>query len=175
MPKRISIADHLSLEELSVRYKKARCPVERSHYQIIWLLAGGKKTEEVSAITGYSRSWIYELVWGYNRVGPETLGDKRHDHPGAEPLLTTDQLLSLVEALRSQPPVGVRWNGVMVADWMRDVLGRSISRQRGWEYLRLGRELIRRGEIPKPKEGKRERERLGDRSVRPRRVKVATN
>lgn len=27
--------------------------------------------------TGYSRSWMYELVWGYNRIGPETLGDQR--------------------------------------------------------------------------------------------------
>ncbi|NEN97087.1 MAG: hypothetical protein F6K50_16580 [Moorea sp. SIO3I7] len=28
-------------------------------------------------VTGYKRSWIYELVWGYNRIGPLTLGDGR--------------------------------------------------------------------------------------------------
>ena len=43
---------------------------------------------EVVAVTGYSRSWIYELVWGYNRIGPETLGDQRSSNQGSsEPLL----------------------------------------------------------------------------------------
>jgi hypothetical protein len=72
MPKRITIARHLSLNELENRYRQAKDPVERSHYQIIWLLASGRPTEEVAAITSYSRNWIYELVWGYNRVGPKT-------------------------------------------------------------------------------------------------------
>ena len=64
MPRRITIAPHLSLEELENRYRQAKDPVERSHYQIIWLLAQGRQTEEVAAVMGYSRSWIYELVWG---------------------------------------------------------------------------------------------------------------
>jgi len=80
MPKRITIAPHLSQEELESRYRQAKDPIERSHYQIIWLLACGRPTEEVAAITSYSRHWIYELVWGYNRVGPETLGDGRHQN-----------------------------------------------------------------------------------------------
>jgi len=30
------------------------------------------------AVTGYySRGWIYELVWGYNHLGPESLGDQQ--------------------------------------------------------------------------------------------------
>lgn len=83
MPKRITIAPHLSLDELESCYRQAKDPVERSHYQIIWLLACGRPTEEVAAITSYSRNWIYELVWGYNRVvvGPETLGDSRPSVP----------------------------------------------------------------------------------------------
>jgi predicted DNA-binding transcriptional regulator AlpA len=28
----------------------------------------GKTTAEVMAVTGYSRGWIYELVWGYNHL-----------------------------------------------------------------------------------------------------------
>jgi len=52
MPKRITIAPHLSQEELESRYRHAKDPVERSHYQIIWLLACGRPTEEVAAITG---------------------------------------------------------------------------------------------------------------------------
>jgi transposase len=85
MPKRIEIAAHLSLEQLEQCYRQAKDAVERSHYQIIWLLAQGKRTEEVAELTRYSRSWIYELVWGYNRIGPDSLGDKRHQNPGAQP------------------------------------------------------------------------------------------
>ncbi len=72
MPKRIQIESHLSTEELKKRYRNSSEPRERSHYQIIWLLAEGKPTEQVSEITGYSRSWIYEIVWGYNRLGVES-------------------------------------------------------------------------------------------------------
>jgi len=75
MPKRITIQQHLNLDELETRYRQAKEPIERSHYKIIWLLANGRPTEEVAAVTGYSRNWIYELVWGYNRIGPESLGD----------------------------------------------------------------------------------------------------
>ena len=81
MPKRIIITPHLSIEELEQFYRQAKEPIERSHYQIIWLLAQGKTTKEVAAVTGYSRSWIYELVWGYNGLGPKTLGDGRHNNP----------------------------------------------------------------------------------------------
>jgi transposase len=137
MPKRIIIEPHLTHEELEARYRRAKDSVERSHYQIIWLLAQGRPSEEVASITGYSRSWIYELVWGYNRVGPETLGDKRHDLPGAEPLLNEEQQQLLHQAIQSPPEEGGRWNGTKVASWMSQQLGRPINRQRGWEYLKL--------------------------------------
>ncbi len=136
MPRRITIQPCLSLDELETRYRQAKDPVERSHYQIIWLLAQGRPSEEVASITGYSRSWIYELVWGYNRIGPDTLGDKRHEHPGAEPLLDESQQALLRQVLQSPPIDGGRWNGAKVADWMSQQLGRTVSRQRGWEYLK---------------------------------------
>jgi transposase len=137
MPKRITIEPHLTLEELEARYRRAKDSVERSHYQIIWLLSQGRPSEEVASITGYSRSWIYELVWGYNRVGPDTLGDKRHDLPGAEPLLNEEQQQLLRQVVQAPPPNGGRWNGTKVANWMSEQLGRPINRQRGWEYLKL--------------------------------------
>ena len=80
MAKRVQIAPHLTVEELEQRYRQASDGVERSHYQILWLLSQGRTTAEVAQITSYSRSWIYELVWGYNRLGPESLGDKRQQN-----------------------------------------------------------------------------------------------
>ena len=62
MLKRISIDPHLSLTELEQRYRQAKDAMEKSHYQIIWLLASGRSSQEVSQITSYSLTWIYELV-----------------------------------------------------------------------------------------------------------------
>ncbi len=136
MPKRISIESHLSLEELQVRFREAKDPILAHHYQIIWLLAQGKTTTEVMKITSYSRSWIYELVWGYNRIGPESLGDHRSHNQDHDPLLNDVQQAQLWQVLQQPPPDGGLWNGRKVADWMSELLGRKVSRQRGWEYLK---------------------------------------
>ena len=58
MPKRIEIAPHLSVTELQAKYRAAKNSVTRSQYQIIWLLASGKKTEEVAIATGYTVEWV---------------------------------------------------------------------------------------------------------------------
>lgn len=112
MPRRITIEPHLSLEELERGYRQAKEPIKRTHYQIIWLLAKGTRTEEVVAATGYSRSWMYELVWGYNRIGPETLGDQRRSNQGSsKPLLDDVQQALLWQALALPPAEGGQWNG----------------------------------------------------------------
>jgi len=62
MPKRISVQPDFGLDELEARYRQAIDPVEACHYQIIWLLAQGRPTDEVAVVTGYSRSWIYNSM-----------------------------------------------------------------------------------------------------------------
>lgn len=67
---------HVNISELEQFYRQAKNAIESRHYQIIWLLAQGKKTAEVEEITGYSRTWIYGLVKRYNQLmgGYETVG-----------------------------------------------------------------------------------------------------
>ena len=152
MPKIIKIEPHLSLEELEAGYRASKEPVLRTHYQILWLLAKGMSTQEVAAVTGYSRSWIYELVWGYNRSGIETLGDQRVLNQGSsKPLLDDVQQALLWQALQEPPAQGGQWNGRKVADWIADLIGRPVSRQRGWEYLKQMRFRLR---VPRPEHTK---------------------
>jgi hypothetical protein len=125
MPKRIAIANHLSAEELLVRYRQATQPIERSHYQIMWLLATGKTPLEVAQVTGYTRIWIYQLVKRYNSDGQKALGDKRQLNPGREPNLIrcgTSQLWH--GTFRRKGPDGGLWNGRKVADWLSEITGR---------------------------------------------------
>ncbi len=67
MPRHLKLETHLSVEELKNRYQQASEGIEKTHYQTIWLLAQGKPTAIVAEVTGYSFSWIYELV---RHLGP---------------------------------------------------------------------------------------------------------
>ncbi len=55
MPKRISVATHIRIEELEKRYRQAKDGIESRQYQIIWLVAQGKKT----AICG-GNNWLQQ-------------------------------------------------------------------------------------------------------------------
>jgi transposase len=147
MPKTIKLQAHLSSEELENRYRKARDPVLRSHYQILWLISLGKSTTEVMEVTGYSRGWIQQIARRYNSDGADALGDRRHRNPGAtdRALLSAQQREELQEALRRPPEDGGMWNSRKVGEWIELSIGRELSskKQRGWEYLK------RMGQSPK--------------------------
>jgi transposase len=136
MPRHLKIEFYLSLEELENQYRQAKEGREKTHYQVIWLLAQGKATKMVAEVTGYSLSWIYELVRSYNLYGPSILGDQRRHNQGAEPLLNDQQQALLWQALQEPPEDGGLWSGPKVARWMSELLGRPVSPQRGWEYLK---------------------------------------
>lgn len=147
MPRRISIAPHLNVSELEQLYRQASYGIESRQYQIIWLLAQGKKTLEVEEITGYSRTWIYALVKRYNDLGISGLGDRRQKNQGSKPLIEDVEQAQLWQVLQSNAPDGGLWNGRKVADWLTSVTGRQISRQRGWEILR---QMTFRLRVPRP-------------------------
>jgi transposase len=155
MPKTINLEPHLTSEELENRYRKAHDPVERSHYQILWLISEGKATSQVMDVTGYSRGWIQQLARRYNRYGPEALGDHRHQNPGAKEraLLTAGQQEELREALKKPPPGGGMWNSPKVGGWIEQRTGKVLSRkkQSGWEYMRR---LGNSPKVPRPRHKK---------------------
>lgn len=147
MPKRISIEKHLSTEQLEQFYRQTRNGVESRQCQIIWLLAQGKKTEEVEEITGYSRTWIYALVKRYNQLGIEGLCDRRSKNKGATALINDVEQAQLWQALQGKAPDGGLWNGRKVADWLTSLTGQIVTRQRGWEILR---QMTFRLRVPRP-------------------------
>lgn len=133
------MSPHASTEELEHRYRKARDPVERSHYQIVWLLSEGRTTGEVCEVTGYSPGWVRRIARRYNEWGVEGLGDRRHANPGAKEraLLDEEGEAQLLEALSGPPPGGGMWSGPKVARWIERRNGlEKVHVQRGFEYLR---------------------------------------
>lgn len=136
MNKPIEIKAHLSIETLQTRYRKAKDPVERSHWHIVWLLAQGKTTKEIALVTGYCPPWIRTLAHRYNEQGPQGLGDRRHDNPGGTLILSPEQQAQLQQALEEPPADGGLWTGPKVAKWIESQTGHKVHAQRGWEYLK---------------------------------------
>ncbi|MGH2354718.1 MAG: winged helix-turn-helix domain-containing protein [Chloroflexota bacterium] len=136
MSQSLHIPAHVALDELEQRYRRADDPVARSQWQIVWLLAGGASTAAVAQSTGYSMNWIREIARRYREDGSAGIGDRRHTNPGAAPLLATAQQAALRAALAGPAPDGGIWTCRSVAAWMSEAVGRPVSPQRGWEWMR---------------------------------------
>jgi transposase len=155
MPKKIKLEPHLGSKELENRYRKARDPVLRSHYQILWLISEGETTTRIMESTGYCRAWIQRIARRYNADGPQALGDRRHQNPGAKEraLLNANQREDLAKALKKPPPDGGMWNSRKVGEWIERKTGKVVAnkKQRGWEYLR---KLGNSPKVPRPHHAK---------------------
>jgi transposase len=136
MARRLSIPPHLTLTELEQRYRRASDPVARSHWHILWLLTSGTPTAEVARVTCYSVNWVREIARRYREEGPAGIGDRRHSNPGAAPLLDAGQQEQLRVALSGPAANGDLWTCRSVAAWMSAAVGRPVSEQRGWEWMR---------------------------------------
>ena len=147
MSGRIFVAPHHSTEELERRYKAASDGIERGHLQIIWLLSQGRSAKFVAEVTGYTPTWVSRILWRYNDHGFAGLGDGRLDNPGAAPLLDEAQVEVLRDLVSEPPPDGGLWTGRKVACWITGQIGRTVSPQRGVEYLRR-LDLTR--QVPRP-------------------------
>jgi transposase len=136
MARTLTIPPHLALDELERRYRRADDPVARSQWQMVWLLSSGMATAEVARVTGYSVGWVRTIATRYREAGPAGIGDRRHANPGAALLLDAPHQEALRAALAGPAPDGGRWTCRAVAAWMSAALGRPVSPQRGWEWLR---------------------------------------
>lgn len=137
----LALTEHFSSEELFEYYRTAKDAVERSHWQIIWLKSQGKTTPQIREVTGYCDDWIRAIIHRYNAHGADGVRDKRHDHPGPEPMLSDEEQQELARLLDTgKAPDGGPWTGPKIARWIEAKTGREkVHDQRGWDYLlRLG-------------------------------------
>ncbi len=141
MPKRLSIANHLSVEQLQQRERASSCVVEHKQWQVIGLLAQGVPSQQVACTLGYTLEWVRVLARRYNQNGPSALGDKRTAHPGPARRLDEAGQAELRQALQAEVPAalgGGLWNGPKVAAWistrLKD-LEHPLSARSGNRYL----------------------------------------
>lgn len=130
------LAAHLSAADVERRYRSTKQAVERTWWQIVWLVSQGQTATAIARSTGDSRGWVCQVVKRYNELGPEGLHDRRQTHARRQPpALSEEQRAELLAVLEGPPPRGALWTGRLVAEWMSARLGRPIPRQLGWVYL----------------------------------------
>jgi transposase len=144
MARRIKLTTNLGVEELEQRYRRASEGMERSHWQLLWLLAQGHPAYEVAQMTGYSAYWIGQVARRFNDEGAQGLvNHRRRSHrparrPDPRTLLPTAQdLEELRAALLGPAPQEDVWNSRTVAAWLSARAGRRVSTHAAVHYLRL--------------------------------------
>lgn len=139
MPNRLTLTAHPSTDDLERAYRACRDPVERSHWQMVWLVSQGYTCPVVARLTGYRADTVRTVIHRYNEAGPPGIVDRRHANPGQPPLVPPAVREELRTVLAESPPDGGLWTGPKVAAWLTKRLDRAISPQRAWEVLqRIG-------------------------------------
>lgn len=129
-------------QELKAHYRRTQGGTEKRRAQVIWLLAEGHGRKEVEKLTAYGKTAMVACIKRYNQEGLAGLRDKRHDNPGAEPLLDEAQRQALFRRLQAPPEDGgVWWTSQKVAEVMATQVGQEVHTQWGWEYLMAEIEL----------------------------------
>jgi transposase len=153
MARRIKLTTTLSVAELEQRYRGASEGMERSHWQIIWLLKQGHPAYEVAQMTGYSAYWIGQIARRFNDEGAEGLvNHRKRSRPSPHALLASPEQLDELRTILAGPaPHADGWNGRRVAAWLSVRAGRRVSVQTAWTYLR---KLDWTSQVPRPRHAK---------------------
>jgi transposase len=148
---RLPIVSHLRPEEIARRYRTCRTGVEKTHWQVLWLLtrtAQPPSPAQVASQVGLTPAWVRTVLKRWNAQGPEGLADRRPLTNGGQSKLTTPPQAELFEALQRRPADDGLWTGPKVVAYVRDHFGVTVRPETGWRWLtRLGLSL----QVPRPR------------------------
>lgn len=138
MPRRLTAAPRLPIEEPARRSRAARDPVARTHRQIVWLAASGRGCPAVAALIGDGVDRVRAVRHRDNGGAPPGLGDRRQGNPGAAPLLDAARQAGLraALALAGPAPAGGLWTRRKAVAWISARAGRPVAEGRGRERPR---------------------------------------
>jgi transposase len=147
---RLPVVLHLPPEEIGRRYRSCRSGVEKTHWQVLWLLTRPDRPfspAQAAQQVGLSAVWARQILKRWNAQGPDGLVDRRVEANGGQSKLTPEQHIDLWAALRKSPPDGGLWTGTKVAAFVLQRWGVRVCKQTGWEWLSgLGFSL----QVPRP-------------------------
>jgi transposase len=148
---RLPIAPHLAPAEIARRYRACRSGLEKTHWQLLWLLTRPEHplTPAQAAVqVDLTPSWARTILKRWNAQGPDGRADRRAKADGRKPKLTDGQRAGLAAALELPPPDGGLWSGPKLARYAFDRFGVAVRNQTGWRWLR---HLGSTPQVPRPR------------------------
>ncbi|WP_165253385.1 IS630 family transposase [Paludisphaera soli] len=135
---RLPIVAHLSPEEVARRYRACRGGLEKTHWQVVWLLTRSPEPPPPAAVAaqvGLTPAWVRTVLKRWNAEGPAGLADRRAVANGGRPRLSDEQRAALFEALQGRPDDGGMWTGPKVAAYVRGRWGVEVCVQTPWRWM----------------------------------------
>ncbi len=147
---RLPIILHLSPEAIARRYRSCRHGIEKTHWQVLWLMTRPDEPltpAQAAHQVGLTAGWVRTLLKRWNADGPDGVADRRAVTNGGRAKLTPEQQAALFEILQQPPPDGGLWSGPKVVAYVHDRWGVTVGKPTGWKWLRrLGFTL----QVPRP-------------------------
>lgn len=148
----LKIKEQLTHEEIGQKYRKCKNSVEKSRWQLIWLMTNPKKeilVTQAAEIVGFCSNWARILIHRYNDEGPEKFIDRRKNNLGKKAFLSKKQQKELKNALiNTRPPDGGLWTGPKVATWIEKKTKKHITAVGAWKCIKKAGFTL---QVPRPK------------------------
>lgn len=138
MPKKITLDEHLTTDQLFKRYRGCRHANEKVRWRALFLISSGIRAAQAARCVGRTSGWMTQLVQRYNKAGEKAVADQRSNErkAGPQPTITAELALELQAALHEAAPDGGLWTAKKVADWIAARTGRRLHETSAWRCLR---------------------------------------
>ena len=151
MPKKLTLENHLTKQQLRRKYLSCQHSQEKKRWQGLSLIAEGGVAAQVAKQLGMSANWISETVHRYNEGG--VVGVKNKSKNEGSKTLTVEQVGELEKEIESgRSTDGRLWSSTQVRRWVKEKTGEDIHKTTAWRMLR---KLDFTRQVPRPAHEKR--------------------
>lgn len=134
MPKKLTLENHLTEQQLRGKYLRCQHSQEKKRWQALSLIAAGKVANSVAKELGMSSNWISETVHRYNAGG--VAGVKNKSKNQASKTLTGQQLKELEAEIESGKTKEQRlWSSTQIKRWVAEKTGTQIHPTTAWRMF----------------------------------------
>lgn len=134
MPKKLTLENHLTKQQLRRKYLRCQHRQEKKRWQALSLMAEGKIANHVAKQLGMSANWISETVHRYNEGGAAAVKNKSKNQ--SSKTLTGEQVKELEKEIESGKTKEQRlWSSRQIRRWVEEKTGKQIHKTTAWRMF----------------------------------------
>jgi len=134
MPKKLTLENHLTGQQLRRKYLSSQHSQEKKRWQALSLIAAGGVAAQVAKQLGMSSNWISETVHRYNEGGVG--GVKNKSKNSGSRTLTVEQVAELEKEIQSgRSADGRLWSSTEIKRWVAEKTGKPMHKTTAWRMF----------------------------------------